>query len=198
MKEKSLRQQIFTVPNILTYVRFLLIPLIIWLYCGKQSPEWTAAVVILSGITDVVDGFIARRFDMITDLGKAMDPIADKLTQISVLFCLTTRFPMLLAPLGLMIVKELTSLSVRAVIRKKTGHVQGAVWHGKLNTVVIHSVMLLHIVWYDIPSFVSWISVCVSMLIMSVSFALYSIENVYHLKKAVTKEKNNEKDRYEA
>lgn len=198
MKEKSLRQQIFTVPNILTYVRFLLIPLIIWLYCGKQSPEWTAAVVILSGITDVVDGFIARRFDMITDLGKAMDPIADKLTQISVLFCLTTRFPMLLAPLGLMIVKELTSLSVRAVILKKTGQVQGAVWHGKLNTVVIHSVMLLHIVWYDIPSFVSWISVCVSMLIMSVSFALYSIENVYYLKKTVTKEKNNEKDRYEA
>ena len=65
-----------------------MIPLIIWLYCTQKNYALTAVVLVLSGLTDMVDGYIARRFNMVTDLGKALDPVADKLTPASVMFCL--------------------------------------------------------------------------------------------------------------
>ena len=75
-------------------MRLCMIPLIIWLYCTQKNYALTAVVLVLSGLTDMVDGYIARRFNMVTDLGKALDPVADKLTQASVMFCLLSRFRM--------------------------------------------------------------------------------------------------------
>ncbi len=92
--EQNTRKQLFTIPNLLSLLRLCMIPLIIWLYCAKKNYALTAAVLVLSGITDTVDGFIARRFNMVTDLGKALDPVADKLTQAAMMFCLLTRFQM--------------------------------------------------------------------------------------------------------
>ncbi len=85
-------KQILTIPNLLSVFRILLIPLIVWLYCGKQDYLLAAWVLLLSGVTDIADGFIARRFRMVSDLGKVLDPIADKLTQTAALVCLLTRF----------------------------------------------------------------------------------------------------------
>ena len=79
----------------LSVVRLLLIPVIVWLYCGKQ--EYTAAVVVilLSGITDIADGIIARKYHMVSDFGKILDPIADKLTQAAIILCLTYNYPLM-------------------------------------------------------------------------------------------------------
>lgn len=85
-------KQILTIPNLLSVFRILLIPLIVWLYCGKQDYLLAAWVLLLSGVTDIADGFIARHFHMVSDLGKVLDPIADKLTQTVALVCLLTRF----------------------------------------------------------------------------------------------------------
>ena len=85
-------KQMLTIPNLLSVFRILLIPLIVWLYCGKQDYLLAAWVLLLSGVTDIADGFIARRFRMVSDLGKVLDPIADKLTQTAALVCLLTRF----------------------------------------------------------------------------------------------------------
>ena len=169
------KRKIITIPNILSTVRLALIPFMLWAYCVLDSYSLTAALVILSGLTDVVDGFIARRFNMISDLGKALDPVADKLTQIAILFCLVTRFPLILLPLVLIIVKEISAGVLRAIILHKAKEVEGAVWHGKVNTVILYTVMFIHIVWYDIPAAVSVICILSSTAMMLLSFVLYSI-----------------------
>ena len=81
-------KEILTVPNLLSMLRLCMIPLFVWLYCAKEAFGATALVLVLSGITDIVDGFIARRFHMVSDFGKILDPIADKLTQAAMLLCL--------------------------------------------------------------------------------------------------------------
>lgn len=91
---KIQKREIFSIPNVLGYIRILLIPLFVWRYLTAQSGAdyYTAAgIVLLSGLTDLFDGLIARRFHMITELGKVLDPIADKLTQAAIVFCLMFR-----------------------------------------------------------------------------------------------------------
>lgn len=140
---------------------------------------------IISGLTDIVDGFIARKFNMISDFGKAFDPVADKLTQLAVLFCLVTRFPLMLIPLVILTVKEVLAAIMNMITLKKSGFVVAAKWHGKLNTVLIYSMMFIHIVWFSIPEIVSdiLIGICIAMMIIS-SF-LYTKSDV----KAIKKEK---------
>ena len=75
------KNAILTIPNLISLFRILLIPLIIWLYCGKKQYAATIAVVAISGVSDIIDGKIARKFNMVSDVGKVLDPIADKLTQ---------------------------------------------------------------------------------------------------------------------
>lgn len=80
-------------PNILTLLRFLLIPLFITVFFSSSQNNllYSSYIFILAGITDVLDGFIARRYDLITKWGQAMDPLADKFMQLSVLICLTIK-----------------------------------------------------------------------------------------------------------
>ena len=85
------------IPNQLSLLRILLIPVFAVLYlCGGKQPYYllSAVVLLLSGLTDVLDGYIARRFHMTSELGKILDPLADKLTQITVLICLVVLHPM--------------------------------------------------------------------------------------------------------
>lgn len=98
--------RILTIPNLLSFFRLCLILLIIWLYCVEENYSWAGYTLILSGITDIVDGFIARRFHMTSDLGKVLDPVADKLTQAAMLVCLLVRFPFMIVPLVLLLIKE--------------------------------------------------------------------------------------------
>ena len=172
--EKITCKNIFTIPNILSMFRIALIPVIIWLYCVKGNYSLTAVVLIISGITDAVDGYIARHFNMISDIGKALDPIADKLTQISMLYCLTTKFPLMLIPFGLLIIKEVISAILGIIMIHSTKNVHSAVWHGKISTILLYSMMTLHIIWSNIPKTISIsaIMLCTAMIILS--FILYS------------------------
>ena len=85
----------FTIPNIMGYIRILLIPVFAWVYlhAESQSDYYIAAGIIgLSGLTDLFDGKIARKFNMVTELGKFLDPLADKLTLGVLILCMSTRF----------------------------------------------------------------------------------------------------------
>lgn len=188
--KQNIRKQILTIPNLLSLLRLCMIPLIIWLYCSQENYALTAVVLVLSGITDTIDGFIARRFNMVTDIGKALDPIADKLTQASVMFCLLTRFQMMLIPLLLLIFKELCNGIMSLVVIKKTGKVCGADWHGKVCTWLLYAMMFLHIVWFDIPREWSTVLISICVIMMTVSFGLYMIRNYKMLTKEVI---NNDK-----
>lgn len=172
------RKKILTIPNLLSLLRLCLVPLIIWLYCEQDNALAAAVVLALSGLTDVVDGFIARRFHMISDLGKVLDPIADKTTQGTVLLCLLTDFPAMLVPLVLLIVKE-AFVGITGLINiRKTGVVKGADWHGKVTTCMIYAMMAVHLLWPEIPAGLSggMVAACVAMMILSM--LLYGLRNL--------------------
>ena len=174
--------QIFSIPNILSFFRIALIPIIIWAYCTLKNYSLTLSLIILSGVTDIVDGFIARRFNMITDFGKALDPLADKLTQGAIMVCLISRFPLMWLPLILLAVKETSSFVLRLIIFARTETVYGARWHGKLATVMIYAAMALHVVWFAIPPAVSAVLIIATSATMFFSFAMYTAAGLELLK----------------
>lgn len=176
------QKKIFTIPNILSFLRIGMIPVIIWLYLVKEKFFWAGCMLILSGITDTLDGIIARHFNMISDLGKALDPIADKLTQASMLFCLLFRFPLMLIPFIMMVVKEIFMGVTGLLIIKKLKKVPGANWHGKVATWVLYAAMVLHVFWYNIPNTISVVFIALCTFMITLSFMLYGIQRIKALK----------------
>lgn len=170
------KSKIWTIPNILSFLRLALIPIICVLYFIKDGILASIALV-LSALTDVVDGFIARRFDMVSDFGKALDPIADKLTQAVVLVCLASRFSYMLSVFTLLLVKDVVTGAISLYVTQKTGTVNGAVWHGKLTTVLLYGTMFLHLIWQGISPLVSYILISLSAAVMLMSFILYAVRN---------------------
>lgn len=171
------KTKILTIPNLLSLLRLLMIPLFIWLYLHGHK-GWTAAVLLLSGLTDVVDGFIARHFNQVSDIGKALDPVADKLTQAAMLLCLMAYYPMMLAPFCLLAVKEVFAGVSGLIVIRRTGIVPGAEWHGKVTTLLLYGMMILHVVRQEIPA---WLSNtlnggCITMML--VSMVLYARRNL--------------------
>lgn len=177
------QNKILTIPNILSFFRLCLIPVIVWLYVGKQDYLWTLLILTLSGVTDIVDGIIARKFNMVSNFGKAFDPVADKLTQMAMLFCLVSRFKYMMVPFVLLVVKEVFTGITALVSIKKTNTVKGAVWHGKLTTVSLYAMMAIHVVWFNIPRTLSLILVGICIGIMLMSFIMYAIQNFTAIRK---------------
>ena len=176
--EERYKHKVITIPNILSLFRLLLIPVIIWLYIVKEDPVLTTVILVLSGITDIVDGIVARKCHMVSDFGKAFDPVADKLTQIAMLFCLVSRFKWMLLPLCVMVIKEVTAGILGLLVIRKTGKVDGAVWHGKATTVSLYSMMIIHLIWYNIPGVISGILIGACTALALLSAFMYSRENV--------------------
>lgn len=179
-------KKIITIPNILSLFRICLIPVFVWLYCVKKDYMMTGAVLVLSGLTDTVDGFVARHFHMISNLGKALDPIADKLTQAAMLCCLILEFPLMIVPFALLICKELFVGTTGLLVIRKTGQVHGANWHGKAATFLLYAMMILHVVWYEIPEGVSNVTIAVCIFVMALSLVLYGVRNIKLLLEART------------
>jgi len=176
-------RKILTIPNIITLLRICLIPVIMKLYCADRDYVGAAIAIAASGLTDVVDGIIAREFDMVSDFGKALDPVADKLTQFAVMICLVTRFKLMLIPAVLIAVKELVTGIMSLAAVRKSGTVEGAVWHGKLNTVLLYVVMILHVIWIDIPTAVSAVLIILCTVMMLISAVMYFNRNMKVLRR---------------
>ena len=172
------RNEIFTVPNILSFCRLAMIPLIVYCYIWLENSLLTAGLLLLSGITDVADGIIARTFNMVSELGKALDPIADKLTQAVVLVCLISKFPYVLAAVVVFAVKEILNGLGNLRLMRSTGKVHGALWHGKISTALLYIVMFIHLVWYTIPPTLSYILISLCIAVMLLSSVLYTIRNI--------------------
>lgn len=176
------QNKILTIPNMLSFFRLCLIPVIMWLYCVEDNYLWAGIILIVSGITDTVDGFVARHFHMTSDLGKVLDPVADKLTQAAMLFCLLTRFPLMILPLGIMVLKEFFMGVTGLMVIQKTGKVFGADWHGKVTTWLLYAMMILHVFWYNIPAALSRILIAACVVMMLISLVLYGRHNLKALR----------------
>lgn len=181
-EQEKLKNKIFTIPNVLSFLRLCLIPTFVWLYSVERDYVLATIVLLISGFTDILDGFIARRFNMTSNLGKALDPVADKLTQGAMLFCLLTQFSFMWLPFILLIVKEAFTGLIGLLVIKKTGTVYGAEWHGKLTTCMIYAMIMVHLIWYDIPPKVSIGFIISSVIVMVMSCVLYANRNYKLLK----------------
>ena len=191
MEEK--KNKILTVPNALSLLRILLVPVFMYLYIGRQNTLWTAIVLIISCASDVIDGPIARKFNQVSDVGKALDPIGDKLTQIGLMVCLITKYPLMWVPAIIIVIKEIVSGILGLVTIKKANVVKGAVWHGKLTTVLLFLMMGLHLLWPPrLPDVISWISIGICCAMMLYSFTMYTIRYIRTLKEAQTKEETSD------
>lgn len=124
------------VPNILTIIRFLLIPIIIT-FALQDDYIATIIVLTISGLTDILDGYIARRFNFISDFGKLMDPLADKATQITILAVLTIQQIIPLWILVIVLLKEFLMVSGASFLYGKE-LVVSSKWYGKLATVLFY------------------------------------------------------------
>ena len=163
-------------PNALSVVRIALIPVFVTLYLLRLD-MWAFAVLLVSGLTDAVDGYVARHFNMITDCGKLLDPLSDKLTQVAVVVCLTTRYTELLPLTVLCFAKELFQGIGGILLLKKNVQALGARWFGKVSTVLFYATMLVIVLWYDAlvvsAPWVLWLLVGLVGVSMLIAFVGY-------------------------
>lgn len=138
------------IPNTLTIVRFLLIPVII-IACVQEEYIWAIAILTISGLTDILDGTIARKYNLISDFGKLMDPLADKLTQISLLTTLFLKGIISIWILVVVVLKEFCMVSGASFLYGKE-LVVSSKWYGKLATVLFYFAMVLSLLIENITS----------------------------------------------
>lgn len=175
MKKYS-KKEIFTIPNLMGYFRILLIPVFCYLYWTAETVSdylWATGVVLLSSLTDMFDGMIARHFHMVTELGKALDPIADKLTHAALAFCLATRYPLMWALIALMAVKEgyMGIMGLRFLrVGKK---LDGAMWFGKVCTALLFIVLLLLFLVPNLPLVAVNTLIGITMGVMAFTLVMY-------------------------
>ena len=172
------KKEILTIPNMLSIFRIALIPVYLHIYLNADSPDdYTAAAVILavSCLTDMVDGKIARKFNMITTFGKFLDPLADKLTQFSLLLCLAIRHPVLWSVFSLFVLKELFQLAAGIVTAKYGYILKGALISGKICTTVLFSSLVAMVLFHNISETIVNIIAMVDGFFLMVAFADYFI-----------------------
>ena len=168
------KDQILTIPNLLSLVRLAMIPLIVWLYCQQKNYPAAVAVIALSGLTDIADGIIARKFNMVSDFGKILDPIADKLTQAALILCLTTRYELMIPLIIEFVIREFFMLILGYLVIRKTDTVNSSQWFGKLTTVMLYAVMSVLILFHDIPLWCANVMIALCAVTMLISFILYT------------------------
>lgn len=194
------------IPNILTVIRFLLIPFII-LYIFTGNYLLAFIFFTISGITDIADGFIARKFNLVSNFGKLMDPLADKLTQISTLASLGITHIIPIWILVIVILKEFIMICGASFLYGKDVVVYSK-WYGKLATVLFYiaivvSLLLTQFNINGIFEFLDFGLYCLALFTTLFALIMY-IRDLYQkgfidkqdLKKEVTvdkKEKNTKK-----
>lgn len=171
-------KNIFTIPNIISFIRLLLIPLFVIIYFSDtiaNSYLWSVIIVILSGLSDVIDGVIARKCNMVSDLGKILDPIADKATQVVVVLCLAINHPSLLPMFGILFLKELLTMFAAIYVLSNGTKPISARWWGKLSTIVIFLTMVYTVLLdiYTISAIPLYILIAASIICMIVSVSGY-------------------------
>lgn len=184
---KYLKKEIFSIPNIMGYFRIILIPIFLYFYYNATSIKdyyIVAGIVCISGITDFLDGYIARNFNMITELGKFIDPLADKLTQAALVFSLAYQHKLMWYLVGLFIVKEGFMAIMGIIMLRKGKKLDGAKWFGKLCTAILYTVMFILILLPKINEDMANLLILVCGVFMLISFILY-IQVYYKMHKSI-------------
>ena len=180
-------KEFFNIPNCLCYFRIILIPVFFVFYFqaeGQMDYIISALILIVSGFTDFLDGYIARKYDMITDFGKLIDPIADKLTQFSVAVALIYTYSLMWLLVAIIFVKDAMLALGSFYLFEKGEKIRGASWWGKIST-AIFDVTVIVLIGLHIPdSIVPTILITVCAILMFLSFVLYA-KQIYEMIKGL-------------
>ncbi len=131
------KECVFNVPNMLSFFRILMIiPFVISFLKGNYV--LSLLILCISGITDILDGIIARKTNQITKLGKFLDPVSDKLTLIAVVICLSLKFSEIIPFVGILLVKDLSMLVAGGVLIANGVELPAARWYGKISTAAFY------------------------------------------------------------
>lgn len=187
MFNKSWKKEIFTIPNVLSFFRLALIPVYVVLYLNAEEPRefiLSAAILAVSCLTDLIDGKIARHFNMMTTLGKFLDPVADKATQFTMIVCLAIRYPVLWYLIGLFVVKEGFQLIAGALKWRKGKILNRALLSGKICTTVLFTSLIAMVMIPTLSQKTVTIVTIVDAIFMLISFVHYILAYCGKVKKA--------------
>lgn len=176
MFHKDWKKEVFTIPNLLSLFRLLLIPVYVVIYLNAAQPhEYFLAGTILavSCLTDMIDGKIARHYNMISTLGKILDPLADKATQFTLTLCLSLKHPVLRPVLILFVVKELFQAIVGLVNLRKGKMLPGALMAGKVCTTILFVSLIAMVLFPGMSQNMVNIIAAIDTVFLIISFISY-------------------------
>ena len=183
----DLSNRAFTIPNIICLVRILLITPFVNFFLDERY-IWAAVVIIASGLSDCFDGMIARKFNQESELGKILDPLADKLTLLAVGICLCVIEPFFLPVVIILVLKDILMLIGSSKVVKMGIIVPKSKWYGKVGTVMFY-VTVTFIVFvemmqsmddpliyieYETGKWISMVMLCLTAVMMIFAFIMYT------------------------
>ena len=172
---------VLTIPNLLSVFRIVLIPFIMFSYF---KGNFTSAIVLtaISAFSDVIDGPIARHYNMISDLGKMLDPLADKLTEGALIICLISRYKLMICLLIVMIIKE-TCMVLMGLKAMQKDSINSARWYGKVCTVLLYATMGLLLLIPQMPRVIAN-----GMILACIVVALFTLVMYIRFYRGILKE----------
>ena len=175
---KDWKKEIFTIPNLLSFFRLILIPVYMVIYINAQQTRdyiLAGSILAVSCLTDMVDGKIARKFNMITTLGKLLDPIADKATQFTLIICLAANHPVLWYLVGLFVLKETFQLVAMMINYHKGKMLHGALITGKVCTTVLFLSLIVMVLFPEMSEKATDRIAAVDAIFMSIALVDYAL-----------------------
>ena len=173
---KNWKKELLTIPNILSLFRLLLIPVYVIIYIKASKPEdyfLAAAILAVSCLTDLIDGKIARHFNMVSAVGKILDPLADKATQFTLIVCLAVKHYIIRYMVGLFFVKEMFQLVAGILSIRKGRMLRGALLTGKICTTVLFISLIIMILIPNLQESVINTIALIDIAFLTLSFADY-------------------------
>ena len=188
MFNQSWKKEVFTIPNVLSLFRLLLIPVYtsIYLNASDKLDYYLAGTVLgISCLTDFADGKIARECHMVSNLGKLLDPLADKLTQLVLILSLSRVHRILYPVLILFLIKETFQCVSLLIFAQHGKALPGALLSGKICTTVLFTTLLLLVVAPQLNTYSVWLLVCADTVSLLFAFGAY-VQAYYGRNKKLT------------
>ena len=180
---KDWKKDLFTIPNMLSLFRLLLIPVYVVIYLNAHDEidyYIAGGILAVSCLTDMIDGKIARHFNMISTVGKILDPLADKITQFTLIVCLAVTYPILIPLMVLFFIKEVFQLVAGFLTLRKGKMLTGALISGKVSTAVLFVSLIVLVMFPQIPDEAVNVIMVLDTLLLIIAFLHYAITYFTH------------------
>lgn len=192
---KDWKKDILTVPNMLSLFRLILIPVYIAIYLNATETVHyfiAAGILAVSCLTDLIDGKIARHFNMMSNVGQVLDPLADKLTQFSLAVCLAVEYPVIWLMVCMIFIKELFQLIAGIVFLRKGKMLKGALFTGKVCTTILFASLILLVLIPPVYLTNTFVNIVTAVDILFLLIAFIDYIRIYTKRSSMMKNINDQ------